>query len=146
MLYAISGAGGIGSGVAGFMALAGIGSVMVARPAHSQAVNERGLLDGQGDERLSPPKAVSTLEDVPWDRTDLALLTVKSYDTVGIAESLARLGKPIPPVVCVKNGIDNKSALCQVWIHTHCSGRTVQSEARRTRGSIGPRRPKYHTG
>lgn len=115
MRYVVVGAGGIGSGIAGFLDLAGVESMMVTRAEHAAAVNRSGLtlLDGDGNRSAAFPNAVTAVADVDWSTVDLALLTVKSYDTVSVAESLFRLARAVPPVVCVQNGIDNESTLAR---------------------------------
>ena len=103
MRVAVIGAGAVGSVLAGCLAEAGHGVVLVARSG--PAVPERGPLelDGPGDRRrIVPVERLSASGAFP-DDLDAAVLAVKRFDlpaALGVLD-----GRPLLPAVTVQNGI-----------------------------------------
>lgn len=119
----IIGAGAIGCLVGGKLAQSGESVILVGRPGLAQAVHEAGLrLEEGGDVRRidSLGVAVSIAEayqlamdlDIAYD---LAIVTVKSYDTAGVAgelkAALAETGVAAPVCLSLQNGVGNEEAL-----------------------------------
>jgi 2-dehydropantoate 2-reductase len=106
----VVGAGAMGSVFGGFLADAGHKVVMIARKAHADAIMKKGLLiDGiWGERRVDSLNVRTSLADIPETSAfDVALLSVKSYDTaVALSELVRALPNP-PPVVSLQNGLGN---------------------------------------
>ncbi|WP_344616898.1 ketopantoate reductase family protein [Dactylosporangium salmoneum] len=109
MRFVIIGAGAVGGVVAGRLAGSGTDVAVVARGPHLEAIRRDGLLlrEASGDSVHRIP-AFATPAEAGWRPDDVAVLAVKSYDTVGVLEQLPR----DLPVVCLQNGVANeRSAL-----------------------------------
>jgi 2-dehydropantoate 2-reductase len=107
--YVVYGAGGIGAGVAGCLALAGRDVVAVARGAHLEALQAHGLeLRRPAGVTMVPLAAVGYVGDAGLRAGDVVMLAVKSQHTAGALAELAALGEPDLSVVCVQNGVDNE--------------------------------------
>lgn len=115
MQVLIIGAGAIGGLVGARLAQHGHAVTLLGRPSLAAAVQARGLV-------LHSPEGTSTLTNVPvvtalaeaMDRTvryDLAVLTVKSYDTASLATELAAATPPDLPVLALQNGVGNEETL-----------------------------------
>lgn len=109
MRFIIIGAGGIGGVVGGRLAQHGHDVVLVARGAHAAAMRSDGL-------RLRSPDGSDTLRlpvferpgDLEYRAGDIALVAVKSQDTVGVLDALVNAAGPLLPLVCLQNGVDNE--------------------------------------
>lgn len=105
MHVVVFGAGSLGSLIGGL--LAEVHEVtLVGRPPHVEAVREGGLRIVGRLDRTVHPEAVTTLEATP---ADLALVTVKAYDTPVAAESLAR--GDLGTALSLQNGMENEATL-----------------------------------
>ena len=107
----VFGAGSLGSLVGGVLAREH-DVTLVARSAHADAVRTSGLrLTGQFDERVRPAATTGgrRLEG------DLAIVTVKSFDTEVAAEALAT--GSFEAVLSLQNGIGNETTLAR---HLDC--------------------------
>lgn len=79
----------------------------LARGAHLQAIKRDGLLlkPGQGPElRCRPELATDTLDRIP--SPDLVLVSVKSYDLIGLIEGLSGIITGDTMIIPLLNGID----------------------------------------
>jgi 2-dehydropantoate 2-reductase len=109
MRVAVLGAGGIG-GYGARLAKAGHDVVFIARGAHLEAMQERGLT-------VRTPEGESTLPVVAvadprgLDPVDLVLFCVKAYDTESGARSIVPLVASGTAVLTVQNGVDNVVAI-----------------------------------
>lgn len=133
----VIGAGAIGCFVGGRLATAGIDVTLVGRASTAAAVRNRGLelrvaggvtqtvrsvaaaastreaflSQERGTGRASQPEETATLPS-PYD---LAILTVKSYDTAAaldeLAEAAAMAVAPLPPVLSLQNGVGNEETI-----------------------------------
>ena len=109
MRFIIIGAGGIGGVVGGRLAQNGHDVSLVARGAHAAAIRSDGL-------QLRSPEGVETLRlpvvehprGLEFRTGDVAMVAVKSQDTIGVLEALAIAAGPELPVVCLQNGVDNE--------------------------------------
>ncbi len=116
----IVGAGAIGCLLGGKLAHANQPVTLVGRPTFVEAVRSRGLLlaDETGRHTVRNVRAAgSTQEAFARSETafDLAVFTVKSYDTAAavgeLAAALAATGAPAPALLSVQNGVGNEDAL-----------------------------------
>jgi len=101
----VFGAGSLGSLVGGLLA-AEHDVTLVGRPAHVEAVRDRGLrITGQIG-RTVHPNAVTDLDTA---EADLAVVTVKAYDTEAATAALARC--KLGAVLSLQNGMGNEETL-----------------------------------
>jgi len=113
MRVAVLGAGGIGGYYGARLAKAGHDVVFIARGAHLEAMQERGLT-------VRTPEGESTLPVVAvadprgLDPVDLVLFCVKAYDTESGARSIVPLVASDTTVLTVQNGVDNVVAIASV--------------------------------
>ena len=103
MRLVMIGAGAIGGVVGACLAEAGHEVVLVARGPHGQAIVNDGLHVASPDRsivlELDVAPDVSALD---WGDDDVALLAVKSQDTVTLLDALAAVAPPDLPVVCFR--------------------------------------------
>jgi 2-dehydropantoate 2-reductase len=116
----IIGAGAIGSLIGARLALSNHLVTFAARPSFVDAVRSRGLLytDETGSHTVRNLRAVVGIEQAfarAETAFDLAILTVKSYDTATaldeLAAALAATGAPAPAMLSVQNGVGNEEAI-----------------------------------
>ncbi|HIC90244.1 MAG TPA: ketopantoate reductase family protein [Anaerolineae bacterium] len=118
--FLIIGAGAIGSLVGGRLAQVGADVTLVGRPAYVAAVRAHGLQltnpDGQTTV-VSAVRAVSSVAKAFTDPTgyDLALLTVKGYDTAGVIRELQDAVAAPPPILTLQNGAGNEERLAEAF-------------------------------
>jgi 2-dehydropantoate 2-reductase len=107
--YVIFGAGGIGGGMGGCLALTGADVVLVARGAHLDAIVANGLELRQpdGSSRVDVA-AVGHVRDAGLRAGDVVIFAMKSQDTAGAIDDLVGVGQPDLAVVCAQNGVDNE--------------------------------------
>lgn len=120
MRLLVIGAGAIGCLVGGKLALAGEEVTLVGRPRFAETVAAHGLrLQSDGVDTVAPiARAVGSMaaafapDAAPYD---LAILTVKSYDTAAaLDEFTAAAGANLPPVLSLQNGVGNEEAIAAV--------------------------------
>ena len=113
MRIAVLGSGGIGGYYGALLAKAGHDVSFIARGAHLEAIQRRGLTvrtpEGESTMLVAAVADTRTLRPV-----DLVLFSVKSYDTVCAAEALAPLMARDTAVVTFQNGVDNVDAIASV--------------------------------
>jgi len=101
----VFGAGSLGSLIGGL--LAGEHDVtLVGRTSHVEAIESDGLRVTGAVERHVRPAAVTDADAI---RADLAVVTVKAYDTGAAAEALSRCD--LGAVLSLQNGMGNEEAL-----------------------------------
>jgi len=110
----VAGAGSIGCFVGGMLAAAGYRVVLLARPRLIEEIGTHGvrLTDFEGaDRRLASSRM--TWSDDPTALADvgLVLVTVKSADTAGMADIIARHVPADAIIVSLQNGVGNIAAL-----------------------------------
>lgn len=113
------GAGAIGCLVGGKLALAGEDVTMVGRPSFAAAVAQNGLRMRSGNDEQTIRNLTATgsvqeaIENTPG--YDLAILTVKSYDTSVALEELAvaLANREWPAVLSLQNGVGNEETIAQ---------------------------------
>ncbi len=118
----IIGAGAIGCLVGSKLALSGQRVTLVGRVSFVEQVRMRGiqLLDESGAHTVRNIRpTASVLEAYSRSETafDLAIMTVKSYDTAAAAaeirQVLADTGAPPPALLSIQNGVGNEDLLAQ---------------------------------
>src|SRR2546426_6418656 len=110
MRIAVFGSGGIGGYYGALLAKGGHDAVFIARRAHLEAMQQRGLtIRTPTGESTLPVTAVADTERV--DPVELVLFCVKSYDTEPAARSLEPLMAADTVVLTLQNGLDNAAAI-----------------------------------
>ena len=110
----VAGAGSIGCFVGGMLAAAGRRVVMLARLRVIDEIEARGLRLTSFEGLAHRPAADTlTLSDNPECFADAAivLVTVKSADTAGMADVIARHAAADPVIVSLQNGVGNLAVL-----------------------------------
>ncbi len=111
MRVLIAGSGGVGGYFGGRLARAGVDVVFLARGRNLAALRRDGLTieSIDGDVRLPRVAATDTLAGLP--PVDVAIVTVKSYDTATTAALIAPVITPRTIVLSLQNGIENEALL-----------------------------------
>lgn len=110
MRYIIHGAGAVGSLVGAMLSASGTEVLLVARPAHAAAINDRGLIlrSRDGDRLITNIRAVTSPSEITPQPDDVILLTVKSGQTVGSVQELREVFDEATPIFCMQNGVRNE--------------------------------------
>jgi 2-dehydropantoate 2-reductase len=113
MRIAVLGSGGIGGYYGALLAKAGHDVSFIARGAHLEAMQRRGLTlrTPDGDSTI-PVTAVADTRTV--GAVDFVLFCVKSYDTEPAAQAVAPLMARDTAVVTFQNGVDSVDAIASV--------------------------------
>jgi 2-dehydropantoate 2-reductase len=111
----IYGAGGIGSVVGGHLARTGHEVILIGRPGHVKAINERGLklITPVGTHIIWVP-AVTSPEQIEFRPDDVIFLTMKSQNTEDALNTLKRCVNQIP-IFCLQNGVRNEEMAAQLF-------------------------------
>jgi 2-dehydropantoate 2-reductase len=111
---AVIGAGAVGSVLAGCLAAAGHGVVLVARSG--PPVPERGSLEliGPGDRHRAVPVMRLSASGMLPDDLDAAVLAVKRFDLPAALGTLDR--RPLLPAVTVQNGIGAEEQVAAIRV------------------------------
>jgi 2-dehydropantoate 2-reductase len=125
MRVAVLGSGGVGGYFGGRLAAAGTDVAFIARGAHLQAMQARGLRieSPQGDVHL--PSVVATDDSSTVGPVDVVFFTVKLYDTDAATALLPPLIGPDTVVVSFQNGVDAVEALTRAVGRHHTAGGTA---------------------
>ena len=108
------GVGAIGTYIGGSLLMAGQEVTFIERPEVAAGVRDRGLRLKIGDieHRIAKPDIVfSVAEALQKGKFDLAVLAVKSYDTLNVIQDVKPFKDQLPPILCFQNGVDNEPAL-----------------------------------
>ena len=154
MRVLVIGAGAIGTFIGSKLAQAGQSVTLVGRPTFAGEVAEQGLRlqDERGSHVIHNINAVGSIAEafaLPDTVFDIAILTVKSYDTTTAIQELcaALQGQPPPSVLSMQNGVGNEATLA-----TFIGGDKVIAGTLTTPVSVvGPGavvvdRPSYYVG
>lgn len=118
MRYLVIGSGAVGGYLGGRLALSGQPVLFLARPPQAEALRRSGLtlVEGGQAARLAEMKLESDLSSAcsAFD-PQVILIAVKAYALEAVIESLHRLPAPIPPLVCLLNGIGNEQRLSEAF-------------------------------
>ena len=108
MQIVVFGAGSLGSLIGGLLA-AEHDVTLVGRPAHVDAVHADGLrISGQLEQRVFPDAIIDLDAEAA---ADLAVVTVKAYDTATAAEALAACDLDV--ALSLQNGMGNEETLAE---------------------------------
>jgi len=121
----IAGAGAVGSLVGGLLAKAGHEVTLLAREAHAEPINRRGLVMGLYTVKrtVTNIKAATSVEGA--GPQDIVIVTAKSYDTASIVEEIAPVCGAETVVVSLQNGIGNEAALAQALPTSKIAGGAI---------------------
>lgn len=119
MRFLVIGAGAIGCLVGGRLATAGHDVTLVVRDRLAEIIADSGLRLNISGETIYVPDiaAVTTVYEaiLEFGPFDLALFTMKSYDTpAGIRDLRAAVSRP-PPVLSLQNGVGNEEQLSDAF-------------------------------
>ena len=110
----VAGAGSIGCFVGGVLAHAGRRVALLARPRVIQEISRNGLriTSFEGLDRTLTANELALSDDPSiFNDAGVILVTVKSTDTAGIADLIARHAPPDAVVVSLQNGVGNVAVL-----------------------------------
>jgi 2-dehydropantoate 2-reductase len=112
----IIGAGAVGSWVGARLALSGARVTLVGRRPVVEAARSAGLrlVEPAGERRTGPLAGfLSPGAALAAATYDLAILTVKAYDTAGALAELGASRATCPPILSLQNGIGNEEAIAE---------------------------------
>jgi 2-dehydropantoate 2-reductase len=116
MGYVVFGAGAIGGVVGGRLIQAGFDVTLIARGAHLEALQARGLrLESPASTETLRPAAVGHPREIDWGNSHVVLMAVKSHQTLAALGELAEVAPPETPIVCLQNGIANEPAVLRMF-------------------------------
>jgi len=110
MRIAVLGSGGIGGYYGALLARSGHDVVFIARGAHLEAMQRRGLTVRTSEGESTIPVTASA-DTAGVGTVDLVLFSVKSYDTATAAQALTPLMARDTAVITFQNGLDNVEAI-----------------------------------
>ncbi len=110
MRIAVLGSGGIGGYYGALLARSGHDVVFIARGAHPEAMQRRGLTVRTSEGESTIPVTASA-DTAGVGTVDLVLFSVKSYDTATAAQALTPLMARDTAVITFQNGLDNVEAI-----------------------------------
>ena len=152
---AVVGAGAVGSFFGAMLARAGHAVVLVARPAHVQAIAREGLrLEMAG--RVETVRVEASVDLAAVRGADLVLFCVKSTDTEAVAAELAPHLDDRALVLSLQNGVENAAAIARhvacpvvptvVYVATSMGGPGVVCHHGRGDLVIGAMKPRAANG
>ena len=104
----IYGAGAVGSVIGGRLHQGGADVVLVARPAHADAIRDRGLaLRTANGTEVIDVAAVTSIDQLDPTDDDVVVITAKTQDTPPIHAALYEWNVDVP-VVCATNGVEHE--------------------------------------
>ncbi len=113
MRVAVLGSGGIGGYYGALLARSGHDVAFIARGAHLEAMQRRGLTVRTPEGESTIPVTASA-DTASVGTVDLVLFSVKSYDTATAAQALTPLMARDTAVITLQNGLDNVDAIASV--------------------------------
>ncbi len=109
MRYIIYGAGAIGGAIGARLFQHSYDVILIARGAHLQAIQQRGLVVESPVETVTLPiPAVGHPSEIHFRDGDVVFLCMKSQHTLQALEDLRRTAGEGLPVICCQNGIANE--------------------------------------
>jgi 2-dehydropantoate 2-reductase len=113
MRVAVLGSGGIGGYYGALLARSGHDVAFIARGAHLEAMQRRGLTvrTSEGESTIS---VTASADSASIGTVDLVLFSVKSYDTATAAQALTPLMARDTAVITFQNGLDNVEAIASI--------------------------------
>ena len=146
----VVGAGAVGCFLGARLALAGNALTLVGRESVVQAVNAGGLVleEPDGVRQATGVAAATSIGAALADRApyDLALITVKAYDTDAVATELAQQ-PALPPLLTLQNGVGNEEAFAERVGEAHVlSGAIDTPVSLPAPGRVRVHRARYKVG
>jgi len=112
----IIGSGAIGTYIGGELVLAGHHVVFLERPHRVSMFLKNGItidIDGQ-TKSGTPSRVVGSLDEgLQNGPYDVGIFALKAYQTREMADQLGQAKDPVPPLLCLQNGIGNEELLSQ---------------------------------
>ena len=146
----IVGAGAVGSFIGARLALAGSRVTLVGRPSLVQVAQTAGirLVEPEGMRQTPPLPAFTTLaEAFAAAPVDLAILTVKAYDTAAVIGELQAAVSTPPPLLSLQNGVGNEELLAQAFgPHRIIAGAIDTPLSLGEQGIVTAHRARYRAG
>ncbi len=121
MRFIIHGAGAIGSVVGGYLAEGGAEVVLVARPAHAEAIAAHGLTikSRNGDRVVKRLTVVTEPAQIAPRPGDVIFLTVKTSQTADSVQHLREIFPEETPIVCLQNSVRNEELAARRFLHVY---------------------------
>jgi 2-dehydropantoate 2-reductase len=118
--YVIYGAGAIGATIGAVLLEAKKDVVLIARGEHGRAIAEKGLAFGAPDGRRTLHfRVVEHPSEIAFRADDVAVLAMKSQDTMAALEVLRAHAATSLPIVCAQNGVANEPRALRFFEHVH---------------------------
>lgn len=138
--FLVFGCGAIGTYLGGSLAATGQQVVFLERAELAGVIRTGGLRVQVKDRELRVANPILT-EDIQQaletGRFDAAILAVKSFDTLGLLQSLAPLADRLPPVICFQNGVENEALIAsKLGQNRVIAGTVTTAIGRRGPGSV----------
>jgi 2-dehydropantoate 2-reductase len=154
--WLIIGAGAIGCLVGGKLAALGENVTLVGRPHFAESVREQGLvLTGvEGTQRIQQLRALGSVAEAfadPAPTYDIAVLTVKSYDTASalaeLQSALAPTQADAPMILSLQNGVGNEALIAEAFGWRRVIAGTITTPVKViSPGVIHIEKPKHFIG
>jgi len=107
--FVVVGAGAIGGVVGARLHQSGHEVVLLARGAHLEALQTKGLrLRSPEEDLVLEVPALRRPSDVDWRGDEVVLLATKSHHSAALLDELAAAAPPSIALVSVQNGVDNE--------------------------------------
>ncbi len=120
MRHIVYGAGAIGGSVGARLHQQGHDVVLIARGAHLQALQERGLVFKTPEETVTLPiPAVGHPSELRFQDGDVVYLCMKSQHTLSALEDLRSAADDELPVICCQNGVANERMALRHFQHVY---------------------------
>lgn len=152
----IIGAGAIGSLIGGKLATTGHSVTLAGRPRFAAKVNQQGLIieDAQGRQHIDNLFAAGSLDEAlarSHEPFDLAVFTVKSYDTDAALDELTWAasirGATMPALLSMQNGVGNEETLAATVGPDHVLAGVITTPVSVPEvGVIHVDKPRYNVG
>ncbi len=114
------GAGAVGGTIAARLVMGGVDVAVIARGDHLAAIRSNGLeLRDPSGTYVVRPAVAGTPDEIEWRSDDVAVLAVKSQDTVDALRALATVASPDLPIVCAQNSVVNEAEALRWFRHVH---------------------------
>jgi 2-dehydropantoate 2-reductase len=114
--FVIYGAGGIGGVIGARLHLSGHEVVLIARGAHHEAIEQRGLRLRSAEEDVTLEMAVVDHPSrIAFGDDDVVILAMKSQDTKPALDALVDAAPPSINVACAQNGVANERMALRVF-------------------------------
>ncbi len=146
----IIGAGAVGSFIGARLALAGSRVTLVGRPSLVEVAQRTGirLVEPDGERQTPPLPAFTTLAGaLTAAQVDLAILTVKAFDTAAVIDELRAAIPEPPPLLSLQNGVGNEESLAQAFgPHRIIAGAIDTPLSLGAQGVVRVHRARYRAG